>query len=247
MNRLMKAEWYRVRKSSGIMKWLIIICVLIMVLPFLDDISDGKITATAYFMGFEAQACAVAPLFLAAIAAVIAGLPFNNKTALYEVMAGNKILNIINSKLLVIVPLVSLLFSGLFAAFVGIFGIINGAGELKQLPLRVLLLFIIVLHVVMVAVLAVTSVRHILGIGIGFLRFAMLDSVLSIWLQIVFEDKSLEKAQRVGSWFVESQVMSLNMETIPTYFVVNVILSLVIEVAVWYVISYIGYKRRKFQ
>ncbi len=247
MNRLMKAEWYRARKSSGIMKWLIIICVLILALPFLDDISVGKITATTYLMGFEEQACAFVPIFMAAIAATFAGMPFDNKTALYEVMAGNRITNIINSKLMVIVPLVSLLFSGLFAALMGIFGIVNGTGELKQIPLRMILLFIIVLHVAMVAVLAVTSVRHILGIGIGFLRFAMLDSAFAIGLQLVFEDESLESAQRVGSWFVESQIASLGMETIPTYFVVNVILSLVIEVTIWYVVSYIGYKRRKFQ
>ncbi|MBP3326807.1 MAG: hypothetical protein J6L77_10365 [Coprococcus sp.] len=249
MNRLVKAEWFRVRKSSGIMKWLIIICLLILVIPFLDDVSSGKITATSYFMAFEEQACMFIPLFLSALAGAFAGMSFNNKTALYEVMAGNKTWNIINSKLLVIVPLISLLFSGLFAALLGIFGIVNGTGELKQLPLRMLLLFIIVLHVVVVAVLAVTSVRHILGIGIGFLRFAMLEEILVIWIQIAAENASmeLETVQKMSSWFVQNQIMSLNMETIPTYFVVRVILSLVIEAAVWYVISYIGYKRKKFQ
>lgn len=250
MNRLVKAEWFRVRKSSGIMKWLVIICLLILALPFLDDVSsDDKITATSYFMAFEVQACIFVPLFLSALAGAFAGMPFNNKTALYEVMAGNKIRNILNSKLLVIVPLISLLFSGLFAAILGIFGSINGTGDLKQLPLRVLLLFIIVLHVVVVAVLAVTSVRHFLGIGIGFLRFAMLDEMLVICIQVVTENTSmeLEAVQKINSWFVQNQIMSLNMETIPTYFIVRVILSFVIEAAVWYVISYIGYKRKKFQ
>lgn len=249
MNRLVKAEWFRVRKSSGIMKWLIIICLLILVIPFLDDVSGGKITATSYFMAFEEQACMFIPLFLSALAGAFAGMSFNNKMALYEVMAGNKTWNIINSKLLVIVPLISLLFSGLFAALLGIFGIINGTGELKQIPLRMLLLFIIVLHVVIVAVLAVTAVRHILGIGIGYLRFAMLDEILVIWIQIAAENASmeLETVQKMSSWFVQNQIVSLTMETIPTYFVVRVILSLVIEAAVWYVISYIGYKRKKFQ
>ncbi len=249
MNRLVKAEWFRVRKSSGIMKWLIIICLLILALPFLEIISDKKITATAYFMAFETNACMFVPIFLSAIAAVLAGMSFNNKTALYEVMAGNKTWNIINSKLLVIVSLISLLFSGLFAALLSILGIVNGAGDLKQFPLRMLLLFIIILHVVMVAVLAVTSVRNILGVGIVILRFAMLGEIIIILLPILAENASMEPEaiQKMSSWFVESQVASLGMETIPTYFVVRVILSLVIEAAVWYVISYIGYKRKKFQ
>lgn len=249
MNRLVKAEWFRVRKSSGIMKWLIIICLLVLAIPFIDNLSSGKITSTSYFMAFEEDACIFVPIFLSALAGAFAGMSFNNKTALYEVMAGNKTYNIINSKLLVIVPLVSLLFTGLFATALSIFGIVNGTGELKQLPLRMLLLFIIVMHVVTVSVLAVTSVRNILGIGIGFLRFAMLEEIFVVWMQIAAENASNdpEAIQKLGSWFVQNQIISLGAETIPTYFVVRVILSLVIEAAIWYVISYIGYKRKKFQ
>ncbi len=246
MNRLMKAEWYRARKSSGIMKWLFFITIVVLAIPFLDDMPDGSATASSYIFAFNEQACVFIPLFCSALAAAFTGIPFVNKTAMYEVMAGNKTSRIINSKLFVIVPLVSLTVTCVFSLLLGVLGIINGKGSLEQIPLRVLLLFIVLLHVTMVGVLAVTATRHAVGIVLAFLRFAMLEEVIMIWMEIAFEDAVPSTVQKMGGWFVTNQLFSLSLDKIPDYIFAEAILGLVIEVIFWYILSYIGFKKKKF-
>ncbi len=248
MNRLMKAEWYRARKSSGIMKWLFIISIFLLAITFMEYDSAKNITASSYLLLFEENVAPLILLFMTVIAALFAGMPFNNKTALYEVMAGNKPSKIILSKLLVVVPLVSIVFTGLVVIVTGVLQLANGTGELKQMPLRLLILFVAVVHISTISVLAVTAVRSILGIGIAFLRFAVFDSALIILIQVLIEDSyDIETVRKVCLWFTGSQITSLGMETIPSYFIVAAIAGFVIEAVIWYVISYIGYRRRKFQ
>lgn len=246
MNRLMKAEWYRARKSSGVIKWLFFITLVVLAIPFLDDMPDGKATASSYIFAFNEQACVFIPMFFSALAGAFVGIPFTNKTAMYEVMAGNKISRIINSKLCVIVPLVSLTVTCLFSLLLGVLGIANGSGSLDNLPLRILLLFIILLHVTMVGVLAVTAVRHAVGIVLAFLRFGMLEGIAITWISILFEDASETTLQKISGWFVSNQIFATTYDKIPDYMFTEAILGLVIEVVFWYILSYIGYKKKKF-
>ena len=246
MNRLMKAEWYRARKSSGIIKWLFFITLIVLAIPFLDDMPDGKATASSYIIAFNVQACVFIPMFFSALAGAFVGIPFTNKTAMYEVMAGNKISHIINSKLLVIVPLVSLAVTFPFCLILGVLGIVNGSGSLDNIALRILLLFIITLHVTMVGVLAVTATRHAAGIVLSFLRFGMIEVIAIIWLSILFQDASKTTLNKIGGWFVSEQIYATAYDKIPSYMLTEAILGLVIEVVIWYILSYIGYKKKKF-
>ena len=246
MNRLMKAEWYRARKSSGVIKWLFFITIAVLAIPFLDYMPEGKATASSYIFAFNEQACVFIPMFFSALAGAFVGIPFTNKTAMYEVMAGNQISRILNSKLFVIVPLISLTVTCFFSMMLGVLGIMNGSGSLDNIPLRILLLFIILLHITMVGVLAVTTTRHAVGIVLAFLRFGMLEGISVTWLSILFEDASETTLQKVGGWFVTNQVYATAYDKIPDYMFVEAILGLVIEVVFWYILSYIGYKKKKF-
>ncbi len=246
MNRLIKAEWFRARKSSGLLKWLFIVILIIIAVTFLDASFIDDNSASSFFMQFVLNTSVFIPFFFSVLAAAFVGIPYNNKTGLYEVMAGNKISSIILSKLVVVAPVITFAFFAIFTVVIGIFCGIGGQGELGQLPLRLLLLAVVTIHVTITGVLMTTATRSPVGIVLAFLRFAVFDSAISLWVNILMQNRTSEEINKAINWFVTSHVMALGAETIPTYLIVEIIVSTIIEGVVWYVISYIGFKKKKF-
>lgn len=246
MNRLIKAEWYRARKSSGLIKWLFVVILIILAVTLLDASFIDDNSATSFFMEFVLNTSPFISLFFSVLAATFVGIPYNNKTGLYEVMAGNKISSIILSKLVVVAPVITFAFTAIFAAVIGVFYGMGGQGALGQLPLRIILLVVITFHVTTTGVLMTTATRSPVGIVLAFLRFAVFDSAISIWVNMLMQDHTSEQIDKAINWFVTSHIMKLGVETIPTYLIVEIIASTIIECTVWYVISYIGFKKKKF-
>ena len=108
MNRLMRAEWYRVRKTYHLSVWAVALCVFMIYLGYMDVGFDGASSGIeAFGMFLEKDLMLITYLTL-----IIAGMyvtSYENKVLCYEVMAGNRTSRLLLSKLFTVVPLMSVI------------------------------------------------------------------------------------------------------------------------------------------
>lgn len=246
MNRLMKAEWYRVRHSSGLKRWMIIICLFSIAFTFLinSDVIKHNLTENLYESGesyFFIMYC------LAVISAVIVGTGYSNKTAYYEVMAGNKISGILLSKVLVDGVFVTVACSLSLDIFWAIIGIHNGIGLINQLPLRFILLAVIFFHICSTGVLIATTVQHTIGAVASYLRFSVFEMLVPFSIEL-FGNFSAETGTKISDWFIMLQLSKiLDYECrITDHLVFATIFGTLIEAAIWYAISYMRMKKKLY-
>lgn len=251
MNRLMKAEWYRVRHSSGLMKWVIIVCLFSMAFVMLttSDLttSDAGKHSLAEILYVSGESYFFIMYFLAVISAVIVGTAYTNKTAYYEVMAGNKISGILLSKVLVdavFVAVASSLFLDLYWLVIGMH---NGIGEITQLPLRFVLLAVVFFHVCSTGVLIATTIQHNTGAVLSFLRFSAFDMLVPFCIELL-GNFSEEAGTRMADWFVMLELSKLlNCEIrVTNHLIVATVLGMLIEAGLWYSISYVRMKKKLY-
>lgn len=247
MNRLMRAEWYRVRHSSNLIKWLFALCMICVALPVLGDIGVLQRNLSENLMAAQIALTMFVVGFLLIFSAVIVGISYMNKTAYYEVMAGNKIYQIVFSKVFVDAVLVSVsvfLFLGVYWAVIGI---CNGIGEIKRLPLRLCLLFLVFFHVCTIGILILTSVRQMIGAVLVYFRFVVAEMfVIFQVLEDVIPEQILEK---VMDWFTMiklNKLLSFEYE-ITNHLIFTVIAGILIESAFWFGITYMGMKKKLYK
>lgn len=247
MNRLMKAEWYRIRHSSGLMRWMITICFLSVAILLLTVEDAGKLSLAEY-LGETTECYFFIMYFLAVISAVIVGTAYSNKTAYYEVMAGNKISGILLSKVLVsavFVTVANSLFQDIYWAMIGMR---NGIGEITQLPLRFFLLAVVFFHICSVGVLIAATVQHMAGAVLSYLRFAFFELLIPfcIALSDIF---SAETVERINEWFVMvelTEILSYEYR-ITDHLVFATIFGMLFEVCIWYAIAYVRMKKKLYR
>lgn len=249
MNRLMKAEWFRVRHSSGFMKWLFAACVVCTVFPPLINLEICKGTLAENLKASQLMISIFMPGLLAGFSAVIVGIGYRNKTAYYEVMAGNKIFQIIFSKVFVDAVLVS----GSVLAVMGLYWIIigccNGIGQIGQLPLRLLLLFVVFFSVCANGILILTSFRRLIGAAAAYVWFTFVEVFFLFFIQSLEGRFSEAVMVRIGEWFTMiklAKIISFEYE-ITGHLIFTVIAGMLIEGGVWYAISYRGMKKRLYE
>lgn len=248
MNRLIKAEWYRIRHSSGLMRWLLIICILGLVFPLTSDLEVYKYNLTENL--FLADECMVFFMgFLSTFCTVLVGISYMNKTAYYEVMAGNKISKILLSKVVVNAVLVTVVQSFILGTYWAIIGINNGTGEITHLPLRIFLFVVMVFHACTVGALIATSVRHITAAILTYLRFEMFEMIVLFVIQIFRDSIPAATGEKMIEWFPMikmTKILSYEYE-ITNHLIFTVIVGMLVEAAVWYVISYVGMKKKWYK
>lgn len=243
MNRLMKAEWLRVRKSSHFTIWIIGICLLLNWMTVINVMPDAeKSGSSLLIMSLDTMFMLISAV-LPALTACMVGIHFSNKTAYYEVMAGDKISHIIFSKLVVIGLGVGALFGIVYVGIQAGFCIAYGVGEFDDLALRLALVVIIFLHLSLLGVVIGTALKHVIAPVLGYMKVMMLDSIFMLVLSLIFEDSVMEK---ISGWFITSQFSMICMHEISNTLVLQIIASAIIDVALWYVLSYIGYKHKTF-
>ncbi|MBD5545044.1 MAG: hypothetical protein HDR01_12640 [Lachnospiraceae bacterium] len=249
MNRLMKAEWYRVRHSSKLIKWLLVLCVFCVVLPLFVDIEVIQGTLAENLMAEQSALTVFMAGFLSVFSAVIVGIAYMNKTAYYEVVAGNKIYQIVFSKVLVDAILVSVSVFVCLGIYWIVIGACNGIGEIGQLPLRFGLLFFVFFHICTSGILIITSVRQMIGAVLVYLRFALVETAVMFLVQI-FEESIPEKMTgKIADWFTIlklTKILSFEYE-ITNHLIFTVIAGFLIESAVWFGVSYIGMKKQLYK
>lgn len=249
MNRLMKAEWYRIRHSSKLMRWLLFVCMWGFVFPLMEDFEVYKYNLTEHLFIAQGTMGVILMCYLATFSTVLVGMSYMNKTAYYEVMAGNKISKILLSKVVVNASLVTVVQSLFFGVCWTLIAINNGKGEIKQLPLRIFLFVIIIFHACIVGVLIATSIRSIAAAVLTYLRFAAFEMIILMVIQIFRDSIPVKTAERIVDWFSMmkiTKILSYEYE-ITNHLIFTVVAGMLLEATVWYVISYVGMKKKLYK
>lgn len=244
MNRLMKAEWYRIRHSNNIVKWLLFISGVLAVMP----LADLRLkTSSDYMVQITKGTDIFISFFLIVFSSVILGLLYLNKTGLYEVMAGNNINHIILSKLAVDATFISLVVSLSYSVLYILMGLIKGWGNMDMTAIRFVLFFLILYHISSCGILIMMSFRQMAGAVVAFLKLQLLDTGIMLWVEVIFKNKiSNSLYEKLMNWFITNQITNVINGRITVYFVSEIILSLVVEFVFWYAIAYYGMKKKKY-
>ena len=243
MNRLMRAEWYRVRTTYHLAAWTVIFCIFITYIGYMDIGMDSTVTGMDALNLFMEHGM----LFVLYLPLLVGGMyvtSYENKILSYEVMAGNKPSIILLSKLLTVVPVISAIAFALLISPVIFFGSRNGYGDTQYLAVKVILLAVTCVRVVVCALLIMTTFQSVIGMFAVFVRFILLEGVGLIVVEIL---KEWNKAfDNLIFFFAGSAMNCVAMPEIPNKYLILCVVFSVVEMLIWYVLSYNSYKKRWF-
>ncbi len=248
MSRIIKAEWFRLTHFGIWIRWTILVLlfgILYSVIGGEPAIFDKTLAEALHCMneGMMSGVFLIFPIYVG----VLTASAYSNKTVYYQVMSGNKITSVIFSKVIVYAGFMTGMTWLLYGIlWLGI-GWKNGVGEVGQLPLRMFLFGVIILHSYAVAVLIVTAFRRLAAVVVVFLWFGAVHLGISIAINYLLAASEMRKIKML-SWILPNQLYMAGDPVFGTdvaeWLVFPVIASMIIEVAFWYLLSYFGMKRR---
>ena len=249
MNRLVRAEGYRLLHSGIYLRSMLLFCLLLSLFPLLTDFSLRDKSLAENMGTFSLNGVMliwVVPL----IVTVFVANGYLKKTAYYEVMAGNKNFGIIGSKLVVdgffmgIICFVFTIWLGVTVA------VKNGIGAVEEIPLRLMLLFVICLHVTALAVLIGLAVKHpIAAAMVVYLRFQMFDLLFAEILPMFMERWALGEAVcvKLRRCTVIRQITEVFGPEIGSEIVIATLGSFLVEILLWYGIVYFTMRKKWYK
>ena len=248
MNRLTRAELYRFLHSGSSFRILLMCCVALFFMPMMEDM-DFLSKKLADNLGNMAIGFMMFTMFVTLVVTIAVANNYTKKTAYYEVMAGNKIWNIIGSKLAIEGVFVGVI---VFVAMTGIGVVVavkNGMGEMEQIGMRMLLLFMICLHVTFVSVLIGMAVKNIAGAMVSYLRFSIVELMIELLLPLLEIKKvlSAESCVTVKKAFLMNQISAVFMPKIDGDLMRWVVGCFVVEVVFWGLIVCYTMKKRMYK
>ncbi len=250
MNRLIRAEFYRICHSGFFTRVLILFFLVILFFPLILDFNLFSKTLADDMESFM-MGILICMMFLSVIISFFAALGYMKKTAYYEVMAGSKSSHIIGSKLIT-----EGLFLGVFY-FIAIIGlgivvaIKNGIGGIEGLGLRLMMLFFVCLHMTVLGTLMGMAVKNYAACLVAYARFAGFDLLTSAILLPFLQMKGIlgETAyQRFQQCMINTQIEIIcrSAEATPEAAFWCVV-SFFAETIVWYVLVYVTMKKRWYK
>lgn len=248
MCKLIRAEVYRLFRSRGYVRVMLLTALVMAFMPFFVDFSLLAKNLAENMESFLLTGSMLI-MYVPFVSVFFVTAGYMKKTAYYEVMAGNKTAHIIGSKLLVdgvgIGVIVFVLAIGLEAVVV----IKNGTGGVIDLPGRTFLFFVICLHVTLLTVLVGMAVKHFAAAAVLFLRIQLLDMMPAALLPMLAEKLNLSKetSERILRCTFSQQLMDVFRADITAEFVIITVASLVVEVVFWYGIVYVTMKKRWYR
>lgn len=245
MNRLMRAEWYRYLHAGHFLRWTVFLCACISLL-MVSMQYDLATASLADVMMTCVDGSSFLIMLFPVFVAVIVGFGYSRKTAYYEVMAGNKISHIIWSKVMVDALPIAIVAFIFFIILPVLVYVRNGAGEVEHIFARFALFFVIVLHICISAVLMVTAIRHIVSAVVAYMRYTMFEILgLGALAMIISEQANVpEWYQFIQHWFVLNQTATVWVGELTSDFIIGVFGSMILEIVLLYVVSYIGMKKK---
>lgn len=244
MNKLISAEWYRARKCNHLFRWTLIVMAFFTYIGFYESgILDDNLTVTQGFAGIVGTTSA-GLVYISLIIAASLAISYENKLLHFDMMAGNKISHIIISKVIVMAP-VTTLFMSLCIGACALYGASKtGVGDVKLLLEYIGIYTCINFRLITVSLLIMTIFKGVIGVLVVFVRVTLIDMIPMVILSMMIEDgHSVSDFAKVIS---SMQYSYLNGEPLEGKFVALVIISMVVEIIVMYVLSYISHKKKLF-
>lgn len=243
MNRLIRAEMYRAGKTYHMALWTVMFCALFTFIGFMDMGLDSKAKAVQEFPLFMESAMMMflyLPLFVGGLFVA----SYENKTLCYEMMTGNRTINILLSKIIAVVPLLTLVIAVCLLLPVLYLGCRNGIGKDDQFAAKFFLLLFFVVRASCVSIFIMAAFRSLAGLFVIFVRYIVLEGIGMLLLDF------LELPEKVYSYvclfFTETGVTMLTQMEVPTKYFVIVLCCGAIEMLLWFVVSYVSYEKRWF-
>lgn len=247
MNRLVRAEVYRVLHSNHFVIWLIAVCLIFVVMMCSTSDSIFSMNLGDVINDFG-DCCSFMMLLISVFVAVVVGLGYMRKVAYYEVMAGNKISHILLSKMIAdAIPIAVCGFVGAIIIPI-VLSIKNGIGTATHVLERFSLLFVVLLHICVCSVWMVTAIRHIAASVIVYLRFSMIEIVLMLILTLLADEMSVvpDWMKSVQHYMVMIQLNDIFQAELTAKLVFAIFVSFLVEATFWYIVSYVGMKKKLY-
>lgn len=250
MNRLVRAEFYRIGHTGFFLRALLLFFLVLLFFPLVTDFEFFSRTLAddreSIMMGIL-----VCMMFLPAVVSLFVAHGYMKKTAYYEVMAGRKSSHIIGSKLIT---------EGLFLGtvyFIAVIGlgfvvvIKNGVGGVADLGPRFLMLFFVCLHLTVIGTLIGMTIKNYVACLVAYARFAGLDMMISAILLPVLQMKGIlgkTACQRFQYCMINTQIETVcRSAEVSAEAVLFCVVSFFVEAIVWYVLVYVTMKKKWYK
>ncbi len=250
MNKLIKLEIYRFTHLKKFFCYAILAFVLLIPMAILGTIADLESSLSEVIPTSEALIL-MSLMMLPPVMAIITGQLYNKgKIGFYEVMAGEKISHIILSKLFVEGIFFAIMAFVCGTAFYLYIGFANGFGGITHIEIRLLLIFVEILHVTCVSVLMVTCFMSMGVAGmLGYVRFILIDSALFPALTWLFEEvldypKIAGFFEHMSSYNRFSYIAARDLDLT---LVLHTCIGFVVECVLWYILAYTRMKNKCYR
>ena len=252
MNRLIKAEFYRIRKSTKFTMWILLVTFLTFIIPVLTlTLSPEKpeYNITNFVQCYMSNSGTLTYMLVPMLAAIVAVMPYDYKTSNYMVITGNSIHKILVSNIVTVFVSVMLPIAAAFAVLTVIFYLIAGRGDMSggELIRNSVLVFIGLTHLIIVSEMIAGIIRHIAAVGAVLVRWMVVDMVIPMGLYFFLDDGGYA-AENSYNWLASTVFTNEEraFEAADNKLILCQLLALVIEVALWYVISCIRHRKRNY-
>ncbi len=252
MNRLIKAEFYRIRKSTKFTMWILLVTFLTFIIPVLTlTLSPEKpeYNITNFVQCYMSNSGTLTYMLVPMLAAIVAVMPYDYKTSNYMVITGNSIHKILVSNIVTVFVSVMLPIAAAFAVLTVIFYLIGGRGDMSggELIRNSVLVFIGLTHLIIVSEMIAGVVRHIAAAGAVLVRWMVVDMVIPMGLYFLLDDGG-HVVENSYNWLASTVFTNEEkaFEAADNKLILCQLLALVIEVALWYVISCIRHRKRNY-
>ena len=252
MNRLIKAEFYRIKKSTKFTMWILLVTFLTFIIPVLTlTLSPEKpeYNITNFVQCYMSNSGTLTYMLVPMLAAIVAVMPYDYKTSNYMVITGNSIHKILVSNIVTVFVSVMLPIAAAFAVLTVIFYLIGGRGDMSggELIRNSVLVFIGLTHLIIVSEMIAGVVRHIAAAGAVLVRWMVVDMVIPMGLYFLLDDGG-HVVENSYNWLASTVFTNEEKAFEAAYnkLILCQLLALVIEVALWYVISCIRHRKRNY-
>lgn len=252
MNRLIKAEFYRIRKSTKFTMWILLVTFLTFIIPVLTlTLSPEKpeYNITNFVQCYMSNSGTLTYMLVPMLAVIVAVMPYDYKTSNYMVITGNSIHKILVSNIVTVFVSVMLPIAAAFAVLTVIFYLIGGRGDMSggELIRNSVMVFIGLTHLIIVSEMIAGVVRHIAAVGAVLVRWMVVDMVIPMGLYFLLGDGG-HVVENSYNWLASTVFTNEEkaFEAVDNKLILCQLLALVIEVALWYVISCIRHRKRNY-
>ncbi|MDO5559254.1 MAG: hypothetical protein Q4F95_06600 [Oscillospiraceae bacterium] len=245
MNKLISAELLRVVHSGMFFRFLILLSVLSLAMPFMTSYVDTDSSLSMAVKAFAESSALIIMLPGLIFTVIFAGI-YRSRLYYYEIMDGCSTHKIILSKLVSYILLACAFIIIPYTLICGFLGIKNGTGDIRNIWLLLVLFIIIIVHFICIKILTAMILRNMAVSTLAAYTWMMAILMVNMF---IFEagPSDPEKIQKIFDWFPVIQLQRLAQTEYSSTFIITVFTSFVIETALFYILTFISYRRKNFK